>query len=96
MVTRLGILAVDLTDEIRSMLGTLRIHDGVVVVGRAANLIVSDTGLQTGDIIHALNNKPVDSVENLRRMAHDLKPGTAVVLQIERDGGLRYLAFEME
>jgi len=96
LVTRLGILAVDLTDEIRSMLGTLRIHDGVVVVGRAANLIVSDTGLQTGDIIHALNNKPVDSVENLRRMAHDLKPGTAVVLQIERDGGLRYLAFEME
>jgi S1-C subfamily serine protease len=57
---------------------------------------VSESGLQTGDIIHALNTTSVDSVENLRSVVRDLKPGTAVVLQIERDGGLRYLAFEME
>lgn len=96
LVPRLGILAVDLSDQIRSMVGTLRIGRGVVVVGRAANLIVSESGLQTGDIIHALNTTSVDSVENLRSVVRDLKPGTAVVLQIERDGGLRYLAFEME
>jgi serine protease Do len=57
---------------------------------------VSDSGLQTGDIIHSLNNKPIDSVDTLRRLVRDLKPGTAVVLQIERDGGLQYLAFEIE
>jgi serine protease Do len=96
LLARLGILVVDLTDQIRSMVGALRVHDGVVVVGRAANLIVSDSGLQTGDIIHSLNTKPVDSVENLRSMVRDLKPGAAVVLQIERAGGLQYLAFEME
>ena len=96
LVPRLGVLVVDITDQIRSAIGTVRIAGGVVVVGRAANLIVSDSGLQTGDIIHALNTKPIDSVETLRRAVRELKSGDAVVLQIERDGGLQYLPFEME
>ena len=96
LVPRLGILAVDITDQIRSAIGTVRLPGGVVVVGRAANLIVSDSGVQTGDIIHSLNTKPIDSVETLRREVRELKSGDAVVLQIERDGGLQYLPFEME
>jgi len=96
LVPRLGVLALDITDQLRSALGTLRIPEGVVVVGRAADLIVSDSGLQTGDIIHALNTKPIDSVATLRSLVGELKSGAAVVLQIERDGGLQYLAFEME
>jgi serine protease Do len=96
LVPRLGILVIDITDQIRSVIGTTRISGGVVVVGRAANLIVSDSGVQTGDIIHSLNTKPIDSVETLRREVRELKSGDAVVLQIERDGGLQYLPFEME
>lgn len=96
LVPQLGVLAVDITDHLRSAVGPLRIAGGVVVVGRAANLIVTDSGLQTGDIIHALNTKPIDSVETLRSLVRDLKSGAAVVSQIERDGGLQYLAFEME
>jgi serine protease Do len=96
LVPRLGILVVDITDQIRSAIGTVRIPGGVVVVGRAANLIVSDSGVQTGDIIHSLNTKPIDSVETLRSAVRALHSGDAVVLQIERDGGLQYLPFEME
>jgi serine protease Do len=96
LVPRLGILVVDITDQIRSAIGTVRLPGGVIVVGRAANLIVSETGLQTGDIIHALNARPIDSVETLRSAVRALKPGAAVVLQVERDGGLQYLPFEME
>jgi serine protease Do len=96
LVPQLGVLAVDITDQLRSAFGATRIAGGVVVVGRAANLIVSDSGLQTGDIIHSFNTKTIDSVETLRGAVRDLKPGAAVVLQIERDGGLQYLAFEME
>ena len=96
LVAPLGVLAVDISDQLRSAIGTTRIAGGVVIVGRAANLIVSDSGLQTGDIIHSLNNRPIDSVDTLRGLVRDLKPGTAVVLQIERDGGLQYLAFEIE
>jgi serine protease Do len=96
LVPQLGVLAVDINDQLRAAIGTTRIADGVVVVGRAANLIVSDSGLQAGDLIHALNTKPIDSVETLRGAVRDIKSGSAVVLQIERDGGLQYLAFEME
>ena len=96
LVPQLGVLAVDLTDQLRASMGPTRTAGGVVVVGRAANLIVSESGLETGDIIHALNTRLIDSVETLRRAVRELKPDAAVVLQIERDGGLQYLAFEME
>jgi serine protease Do len=96
LLPRLGVLVVDITDQIRAAIGAVRIQGGVVVVGRAANLMVSESGLRTGDIIHALNTKPIDSVETLRSAVRELKSGDAVVLQIEKDGGLQYLAFEME
>jgi serine protease Do len=97
LIPRLGILAIDLTSEMRSKLGSsLRIPSGVIVVGRAADLILPDTGLQAADIIHQLNTTPIDSVDMLRTTVNALKTGDAVVLQVERDGGLQYVSFEME
>src|SRR4029077_12158565 len=61
LIPRLGILAIDLTDNLRSKL-SLRIPTGVVVVGRAADLILPDTGLQAGDIVHHLNSTSIDSM----------------------------------
>ena len=56
LIPRLGVLAIDLTGELRTRLGSLlRIPSGVIVVGRAAELIMPDTGLQAGDVIHQLN-----------------------------------------
>src|SRR5579864_1054119 len=65
LVRRLGILAVDLNDQIRSIAGNLRNPSGVVVIARAANLIGPETGLKTGDVIHSVDKTPVDSVESL-------------------------------
>ncbi|MGA8868810.1 MAG: trypsin-like peptidase domain-containing protein [Candidatus Sulfotelmatobacter sp.] len=96
LVSRLGVLAIDITGDLKSRLGSLRIPSGVIVIGRAADLIIPDTGLQAGDIIHVLNTTPIDSLETLRATVRDLKPGDPVVLQVERDGGLMYLSFEME
>ena len=96
LIPRLGILAIDLTADLRARLGSLRIPSGVVVVGRAADLIMPDTGLQAGDIIHRLNTTPIDSMDTLRTAVGVLKTGDAVVLQVERDGGLQYVSFEME
>ncbi|MGA8620796.1 MAG: trypsin-like peptidase domain-containing protein [Candidatus Sulfotelmatobacter sp.] len=96
LVPRLGILAIDLTSELRSQISSLRIPSGVVVLGRAADLITPDTGLQTGDVIHALNTTPVASMDALRAAVLALKTGDPVVLQVERTDGLSYLSFEME
>jgi serine protease Do len=95
LVPRLGVLGMDLTDNLRSRLN-LRIPSGVVVVGRAVDLIMPDTGLQAGDVIHSLNTTPIDSMEALRAAVDKLKTGDPVVLQVERSDGLMYVSFEME
>jgi serine protease Do len=96
LVEPLGILAVGLNDQFRSVIGDLRKPDGVVVIARAAELLVPDTGLKTGDVIHTVNETPVDSVDSLRAALKTLKSTSPVVLQIEREGQLQWLAFEME
>jgi serine protease Do len=96
LVLRLGILAVTLDDQLRPLIPDLRIPTGVVVVARTAQFIGPETGLKTGDVIHSVNTTPIDSLESLRAALHGLTRNSAVVLQVERDGGLRWLAFEME
>ena len=96
LVSRLGILGLDLDDKLRSMLGTLRSPSGVVVVARVADFMSSSTGLETGDVIHSVNQMPIDSLSSLRAALKQIKPHDAVVLQVERGGGLQWLAFEME
>jgi len=96
LVRRLGILAVDLNDQLQSAVGNLRISGGVVVIARAADLIGPESGLKTGDVIHAVNKTPIDSLDSLRAVLNDLKANAPVVLQVERDGQLQWLAFEME
>jgi serine protease Do len=96
LVPRLGVLAIDLTGELRSQIESLRIPSGVIVLGRAGDLILQDTGLQTGDVIHALNTTPVADMAALRAAVVNLKVGDPVVIQVERSDGLTYLSFEME
>ncbi|MGA7077569.1 MAG: trypsin-like peptidase domain-containing protein [Terriglobales bacterium] len=96
LVSRLGILALTLDDKLRSVVGDLRIPTGVIVVGRVANFLSAASGLETGDVIHSLNGRPIDSLDSLRDALRPLKPHDAVVLQVERAGGLRWLPFEME
>jgi len=96
LIPRLGVLGIELTPDLASRLGSLRIPSGVIVVGRAADLILPDSGLQTGDIIHRLNATLIDSVDSLRAAVASLKTGDAVAMQVERDGGLTYVSFEVE
>jgi serine protease Do len=96
LVARLGILALPLDEKLRSMMGTLRNPSGVVVVARVADFMSSATGLETGDVIHSVNQTAIDSLISLRAALRLIKPHDPVVLQVERGGGLQWLAFEME
>jgi serine protease Do len=96
LIPRLGVLAIDITPELKNRLGSLRIPSGVIVVGRAADLILPDTGLQAADVIHQLNLTSIDSMDTLRAAVAAVKTGDAVVMQVERAGGLMYVSFEME
>jgi serine protease Do len=97
LIPRLGILAIDITSELGTKLSSLlRIPSGVIVVGRAVDLITPETGLQAGDVIHQLNTVPIDSTQTLRATGDKLKAGDPAVLQIEREGELMFVSFEME
>ena len=52
--------------------------------------------MSPGDIVYAVNRRSVSSLEELRAIIDALKPGDPVVLHLERDGELMYLAFTIE
>ena len=68
----------------------------VVAAARGATGASQGIGLRAGDIIHSFNRLPIVSVEALKSAMDGLKPGSPVALQVERDGGLQYVTFEME
>jgi serine protease Do len=96
LVPQLAILALTVDNAIRKMSPDLRVPSGVIVVGRAADLIGPDTGLAAGDVIHSINGKPIDSVQALRDVLQQTKPGDSLALQIEQGGQLSYVAFDLE
>lgn len=96
LVPQLGILGVQIDKQISALVPDLRMASGVIVAARTAFGASVDSGLQAGDVIHAFNGVTIISLETLSAGIQKLKPGDPVVLQIERDGNLQYLAFEME
>ena len=92
----LGILALDVDDRLRQLLPEAHMGSGVVVLGHARGFESADTGLRAGDVIHALNRTAIESIEQLKSAAVQLKPGDPVVLRVQRRGQFRYLSFEME
>jgi len=95
-IGELGVFAVDFKPQLPSLAADVRLPSGVVVVAVTQEPDTQSRSFHAGDIIHALNNTPMKSVEHLKSALHQLKPGDPVVLQIERQGKLHYVAFDME
>jgi len=74
----------------------VRIPSGVVVLGQSLDVNALTGDLHAGDIIHAVNQARIQSVEQLRSTLRQLKSGDPLVLQIERQGQLQYIDSEME
>jgi serine protease Do len=96
LVGKLGILALDLGPDVAKALPKLRRNAGVVVAGRAADAPFWETGLLPGDVIYAVNGTNVRNLDELRRELEKLAVYAPVVLQIERDSQLQFVAFELE
>jgi serine protease Do len=96
LIPKLGILGIEIDKKLAAMLPDLRKQYGVVVAARAEGDDNSDVDLRSGDVIYAINNEPTATVPALKTALAQLKSGDAVVLQIERDGDLLYIAFEMD
>lgn len=97
LVPRLGILAVNLDARIAKMLPVVRVQSGVVVASTVAGGIdARDGGLAVGDVVYAVNRKPVATVVELRAALDGFRSGDPVVLHLERGGELTFLAFTVD
>jgi serine protease Do len=96
-IAPLGIVALDLTAPVAELLPDLRSKTGAVIARVTPEAPYSQQGtLEPGDVIHAVNDRPIGNVDELKKVAAALKPGGAVVLQVEREGTLMLLAFRLE
>ena len=96
LISRLGIFAMESNLSVSALMPNVRIATGVVVLARTIEWNSVHAGLREGDIIFSINSTPIASVEELRSAVAKLKAGDPVVMQIERQGKLHYIAFEME
>jgi serine protease Do len=74
----------------------LRSQKGILVAGLLGGEPATAADLTAGDVIRAINGKPLSNSQELRQTLAGLKPGDAVVLEVERQSVLQYVAFEME
>jgi serine protease Do len=85
LIVSLGIFVIDLK----------RYH-----LGHTLNLLSGEPAtaadLTVGDVIRAVNGSRLEDTQQLRQTLSGLKPGDAVVLEVERQGVVQYVAFEME
>ncbi len=93
LIAPLGILALDLTPAMEEYLGQTRFETGVVVAARSRNSLMWEHTIQPGDIIYFVNNKRIESLDQLRTSLTELS-SAQIVLHVERRGQLIYVPME--
>ncbi len=94
LVRPLGIIGVEIDQKIAAMAQDLRDPFGIIVVARSSE--GTDIPLTTGDVIRTLNGQPMTTLERLRAALQSLQPGAPVVLQIQREQRLLFVAFTLD
>jgi serine protease Do len=94
LVNRLGILAIDMNEQLMKMVQELRKPAGIVVAALVAGLPDTQEGLLPGDLIISLNGKTVSNVEDLGKLLGGIQSDSPIVLQIQREDQLKFIVLE--
>ncbi|MBI3993028.1 MAG: DegQ family serine endoprotease [Candidatus Lambdaproteobacteria bacterium] len=86
-VTRgfLGVVIQDVTQELASALG-VDVNGGVLISNVGRDTPAAEAGVRQGDLIVSFNNRPTKSSNALRNAVAAIKPGTAVPVEVLREG----------
>jgi len=95
LVPQLGILDVEIDQQIAASATGLSDPFGIIVVARAAGA-ASDLPLQPRDIIRRVNARLTVTLLALKDALGGSTPGSPVTLQIQREGRLMYISFTLE
>lgn len=96
LISSLGVFFLDLNSTIADNLPGLRSTSGVIVVARVDYAPRIDADLRIGDVVRSINGIPLSRVDDLRSQLAKFKPGDAVALEVERQGLLQFVTFEVE
>jgi serine protease Do len=91
---RLGITVENVTPETQAQMNLLSSR-GVLVIEVTPGSAADAGGVQPGDVIHAINHSPVYTAADLLAVTRNLREDSTVLLRLERQGKVLYLAFEL-
>lgn len=96
-LARLGLSVAPLDAQVRSRLGLDGKTQGVVIAEVDSGRSAADKGLRPGDIITSVNQKAVNSPDDVAKAVEDAAKDKrkAVLLLVERDGEQRFVAVEL-
>jgi len=90
-ITKLGMTLADLRDD---QLKELKVSGGVLV--EEAGGAAARSGIRRGDVIVAVNNQNVKSVEHFSQLIGQFEKGRSVALLVRRGGGAIYVPLRIE
>lgn len=96
LVARLGMFCLEVNRAVADAIPVMKKQYGLIVAARLPDSQAAMADLRPGDIIHSLNRIPVATLDAFRQRIDEFARGEAVALQIEREGRLRYVAFEID
>src|SRR5882672_7161487 len=90
-------LGVDISDVSKDRMGALKLKEehGVEVTMVDQDAPAGKAGVKEHDVILSVNNQAVESVEQLRRMIHEIPAGRTVEIGISRDGQVSTLKAQL-
>jgi serine protease Do len=95
LVAQLGIFCIDLNGQLSAALAT-RSKTGILIASLLSGEPATSADLQQGDVIRMLNGKPIIDTIHFRHDLAAFPKNSPAVLEIERDGTIQYVAFEIE
>jgi len=96
LVPKLGILGLDIDAQVAKILFPPRKLGGVLVAARSPGSPYWQAEFLPGDVIYAINGQEITSLATLRARLAELQAGDPVVVQVQRQETLRFIAFEIE
>jgi len=96
LVPQLDLLAVDLNASLLETLEPLRRPGGVVVAAMSADAAPPANRFRPGDVIHTVNGTEIHNLAELKAAVAGFKDGDPVCVQLEREGMLMFVTFEVD
>lgn len=89
----LGMQLTPLDETIREALG---IAVGGVLVEKVSGDPAQRAGISSGDVLTLLDGKPVNSPEEVKKVAAELEKGKTIAVLVYREGAARFMAMKVE